>query len=177
MFSVNEPVEIYSVFPVVMFKNQKNVEIFVHAFPIPDNSVLACVVHEFDILGVKIEDGGNTYVKCVVPSYEAIVNSASATNPVPSSGEVEILIKTDNQIFTEEGVTFKFLDTNQVNDITPLNGPDTGGTIIRIELDIDQTEGDIGDVYCIFWNTETIVAVGLPPYHFHCTTPELDTSI
>jgi hypothetical protein len=174
-FSVNLPIDIFSVFPVVMFKNQENVEIFVLAEPIPAIGDLSCIVHEFVIEGEKIEDNGNIYVKCIIPSYEAIANSALI--PVPSNGEVVVTLQIDGVKFSNAGVVFRFLDTNQVNGITPLNGPDTGGTNITIELSIDQTTGDIGEVYCLFWRNVAVLAIASPPEDYIWVTPKLDTTI
>lgn len=160
-FSVNLPIDIFSVFPVVMFKNQENVEIYVLAQPIPAVGDLSCIVHEFVIEGEKVVDNGNTYVKCIIPSYQAVANSA--VNPVPSNGEVLVTLQIDGVKFSNDGVVFRFLDTNQVNGISPLNGPDTGGTNITITLNIDQTTGDIGDVNCLFWKNIAVLAIPSPP--------------
>jgi hypothetical protein len=173
--SVNDPITIFSVFPVVMFKNQKNVEILVRADPLISSFTYFCVVHEFFIEGEIYTENNIDYVKCEIPSYDAIVNSAST--PLPHNDEVNVTLASGGVIFSTGGVTFKFLDQDQVNGISPLNGPDTGGTVIVIELDIDQTVGDIGDVYCLFYNTTSVLAVASPPFDFLCTTPALNYDV
>lgn len=100
----------------------------------------------------------------MIPSYEAIKDSARS--PVSSTGEVTITLGKSNIKLDNNGKIFKFLDANQVNGISPLNGPDTGGTIVTLTLDIDQTIGDIGPVYCIFAGSTSVLAVPSPPYDY-----------
>jgi hypothetical protein len=69
------------------------------------------------------------------------------------------------------------LKANQVNDIFPPNGPETGGTPIGITLDINQTETNIGDVSCKFPGNEIVEATATPPFDFICITPELTEDI
>ena len=172
---VNDPLNVYSVYPTVMFKNSENVEILVRAEPLNSLLTYFCIVHEFNIEGViHTDSGGLTYIKCVIPSYEAIANSA--VNPISSNGEVEIRLTSGGVIFTG-GVTFRFLDQDQVNGISPLNGPDIGGTTITITLTIDQTSGNIGDVYWLFHNTISVLATASPPFDFLCVTPALNVTL
>lgn len=173
---VNDPLVIISVFPIVMFKNSLNVQILIRASPLNPLLTYFCVVHEFYIQGTIYTDtNGLTYVDCIIPSYEAVANSASTA--IPANGEVNIRLASGGVLFTAPGVIFRFLDQDQVNGISPLNGPDTGGTVISITLDIDQTTGSIGDVYCLFYGEVSVLAVADPPFDYLCTAPALDYTL
>ena len=176
LLSVNDPLVIYSVFPIVMFKNSENVQILVRAAPLNSLLTYFWVVHEFFIEGVIYTDaGGLTYIKCNIPSYQAIANSAVI--PIPANGEVAITLSAEGVVFPSSGITFRFLNQDQVNGVTPLNGPDTGGTTITITLSIDQSSGSIGDVYCVFYSTVSVLAVSSPPFDYKWVTPALDYSL
>jgi hypothetical protein len=146
----------------------------VHADPLSADFTMFWVVYGFYIEGEIITDAvtGDTFVKCIIPSYNAIVNSA--TIPIPDNGEVNVTLASGGVIFSTGGVVFKFLDTDQVSGIAPLNGPDTGGTTIVVTLQIDQTDGDIGSVYWLFYNTISVLAVESPPYDYLWVTPAFD---
>lgn len=63
LVSVSEPIQVISLFPVAMFKTQKDVTILVEAYPIPDNVELSCIVHDFAIIGTKISSNGKDYLE------------------------------------------------------------------------------------------------------------------
>lgn len=158
---ITEPISIFSVTPGVVFKYKTDVEILVEGDPILDEPSLACRIHDYIIPGVRIINGTSTYVKCILPSFDAI--EAAAQIPIPSTNEVSIEISNNGINFSNEGFTITFLEADQVDDIYPWNGPNTGGTSITIELKLNQTQGEIGDVYCQFFGNETIEATKSPP--------------
>ena len=155
-----------------MFKHRTNIEILILGDPILDDPSLSCRIHEYIVSGEKVEQNNNTYVKCIIPSYEAIESSA-VNVPFPENDEVSIEISNNGIDFSEQGTILTFLDIDQVDGVDPWNGPNTGGTTIAIRLRIDQDEGDVPTVFCTFFGNVTQQATPSPPFHYLCETPAL----
>jgi hypothetical protein len=51
-------------------------------------------------------------VKCVVPSF-SVVNNSDPLNPIPPDNKVVIEISNNGIDFSNSGVTFEFIDSDQ----------------------------------------------------------------
>lgn len=140
---------VFEIRPVVVFMQQFNVEIEVYAQPIYSSNLLSCKIHHYVSQGTMIYISGVPWVKCIIPSYQAI-NMSDPLNPIPANNTVFVEISNNGIDFSNSQKYIKFIDANQFKNFFPTNGPDVGGTIITIGLGIDQTLGNIGAVYCRF---------------------------
>ena len=121
---MNKPITIISIYPVAAFKNQTNITTLVEVSQFPDNINLDWIVQDFSISVTKIASNGNEYLQWIILSFEAIKDSS--ITPIPSSGEVNVTIGSNGVNLSSNSMIFIFLDSNQVDGVTPANGLDTG---------------------------------------------------
>ena len=156
-------------------QKSSNITILVEASPIPDNINLDWIVQDFSISGTKIAWNGKEYLQWVIPSFGAIKDSSIA--PIPSSGEVNITIGSNDVNLSSNSMIFISLDLNQFDGIIPANDPDAGGTVLTVTVAVDQTLGDIGPVYWSFPASKSVSATPSPPFNYLWTPPAFDQTL
>ena len=166
------PIIVYSIEPPVAFENALDVEITVWAEPLIDLPTLKCRIQDYETTGTFLDDGTNTYVKCIIPSYQYIIDNQNI--PTLPDGSFSVEVTNNGRDYSTSGLTFKFIVLNQIVNISPSTGPDTGGTVISIQvkdLPNDSNSPDIAK--CLFPGYSSQNAVYINSQLIQCTTPVL----
>ena len=95
----------------MVFVDEVDIEVLVHAEPILNVTTLTCRLHDVVIQGSYVMlDSGEERIKCTIPSVQFLrVNSEVG---FPLSEEFVVEVSVNSVHFSDDGLTFKFIENN-----------------------------------------------------------------
>lgn len=92
----------------MVYVNEVDIDVLVHAEPIQNVTTLACRLHDVVIKGSYVVlDSGEERIKCTIPSVQFLrVNSVVG---FPESEEFVIDVSVNSVHFSDNGLNFKFI--------------------------------------------------------------------
>ena len=145
----NVDVRVFSISPEMAFIDERNIEVLVRAEPLYNVEQITCQLHDVRLPGEYMKIGDVEYVKCVIPDEQYLrVESVAG---MPPSMEFVIEVSVNGVRFSDDGITFKLIQNNQEVRTDFSVGPDTGGTVIQVDVvDFPANNDRAKESRCIF---------------------------
>jgi len=170
---------ISSLSPRFAFVDELNIAITVAATPLNDLLSLKCRLNDVVLKGSYVIVDGNQAIRCTIPSV--IFLNESTKLALPASNIWQVQVSLDGIYWSKNQVSFKFLEKQQILDLSIFVGPETGGTLVTVTVNdlppIDATP-TLPVVYFEFPGYETdsnyrVTATFVSLNTITCVTPPL----